>query len=140
MIQVLLSQPKHWETVKLVMTHFDHLETFVEIQSHLKMEEERLKTFSSSSVAVVAEGNLPRGNKNNWGRQYKKMPHSYQKSRSKTSIGKKQKAKGNGEKNTTRVKRYNCGKKNHYAHDYFEPPKRHLSLLILLSYLFVPIH
>jgi len=35
------------------------MKAFVEIQSHLEMEEERLKTFGSFSVALVAQGNRP---------------------------------------------------------------------------------
>jgi len=55
-IRALPSQTEQWEHVKLVMTHSKHMKTFVEIQSHLEMEEEHLKTFSSSN-ALVAKGN-----------------------------------------------------------------------------------
>jgi len=52
------------------MNHSEQLKTFPEIQNHLEMEEERLKTFSSSN-ALVAKGNCPRSNMNR-GRVYKK--------------------------------------------------------------------
>jgi len=74
------------------------------------MEEERLKTFSSSNAALVAKGNHPRSNKNR-GRLYKKAPRPDQKNGPKSEATKKQKAKGNGEKNIARVKCYNCGEK-----------------------------
>ena len=41
----------------------------------------------------------------------------------KARIAKKQKAKGNDEKNIVLVKRYNCGKKGHYFRDCPEPQK-----------------
>jgi len=58
-IQALLNQPEHRKNVKLIMTHSKHMKTFAEIQSHLKMEEELLKTFSSSNATLVAKGNYP---------------------------------------------------------------------------------
>jgi len=63
-IRVLLSQLEHWKSIKLVMTHSEHMKTFIKTQSHLRMEEECLKTFSSSNAALVAKGNHPRSNKN----------------------------------------------------------------------------
>jgi len=45
------------KNVKLIMNHFEHMKTFAEIQSHLEMEEGRLKTFSSSNTALFAKGN-----------------------------------------------------------------------------------
>jgi len=79
--------------------------------------------FSSSNVALIAKGNRYRGNKSNRGRQYKKAPRSYQRSKPKAGIAKKQKAKGNGEKDMTQVKCYNCGKKGHLARDCLKHPK-----------------
>jgi len=95
-IRVLPTQPEHWKNVKLIMTHSEHMKTFVEIQSHFEMGEERLKTFSSSNAALVAKGNHPQSNKNR-GRLYKKAPHPYQNNGPKSGATKK--AKGNGEKN-----------------------------------------
>ena len=40
-IRALPSQPEHWKHVKLVMTYSEHMKTFAENQSHLKMEDER---------------------------------------------------------------------------------------------------
>ena len=40
-IRALSDEPQHWEQVKTVLTHSDHLKTFGQIQSHLEMEEER---------------------------------------------------------------------------------------------------
>jgi len=75
-IQALLSQPEHWKHVKLVMTHSEHMKTFAAIQSHLEMEEECLKMFSSSNAALVTEGNRSRSSKNQ-GRLYKKAHRPY---------------------------------------------------------------
>ena len=47
------------------------------------MEEERLKTFSFSHVALVAKGNHPLSNKNR-GRVYKKVPRPSQKNGAKS--------------------------------------------------------
>jgi len=58
-IQALPSQLEHCKHAKLVMTHSEHMKIFAKIQSHLKMEEERLKTFSSSNAALLAKGNRP---------------------------------------------------------------------------------
>ena len=44
------------------MIHSEHTKTIVEIQRHLKMKEKHLKTFSASSVTLVAKGNHPKGN------------------------------------------------------------------------------
>jgi len=54
--------------VKVVLTQADHLKTFAEIQIHFKMEEERIKMFSTPNLALVAKGNRLRGNKNNRGK------------------------------------------------------------------------
>jgi len=58
-IQALPNQPEHWKKVKIIMTHSEHMKTFTEIQSHLQMKEERLKTFSCSNAALVAQGHHP---------------------------------------------------------------------------------
>jgi len=101
--------------VKLVLTHSEHLKIFIEIQSHLEIESERLKMLDAPNMALVAKRNRPRGNKNNRGKQFKKGSHPRQKGRLRAGIAKKQKAKGNGEKNIVRVKCYNSDKKDHYA-------------------------
>ena len=77
-IWALPSQPKQWKNVNLVMNHSKHMNTFAKIQSHLEIEEERLKTLSSSNAALVAKGNRPQSNKNR-ARLYKKAPRPYQK-------------------------------------------------------------
>jgi len=41
-IRALPDKLEHWNHVKVVLTHADHLKTFVEIQSHLEMEEEHI--------------------------------------------------------------------------------------------------
>jgi len=41
------------------MTHSKLIKTFAEIQSHVEMEEERLKTFSSSNVVSLLKGIEP---------------------------------------------------------------------------------
>ena len=74
-IRALLDEPPHWEQVKMVLTHSDHLKAFGQIQSHLKMEEERLKMFGTPNVALVAKGNRPKSNKNTRGRQFKRGSH-----------------------------------------------------------------
>jgi len=68
------------------------------------MEEEFLKTFRSSNVALVAKGNRPKINKNNRGRQYKRVSRLPQKGKPKVLKA-----------SIARVKCYNCGKKGHYA-------------------------
>jgi len=82
-IRAIPDEPEHWGNVKLILTHSEHLKTFTEIQSHLEMDEERLKMFGTASVALVAKGNRPRGNKNNRGRQAKKGSRPPQKGRPK---------------------------------------------------------
>jgi len=89
-IQALLDEPRHWEQVKTVLTHSDHLKTFGQIQSHLEMEEEHLKIFGTSNVALVAKGNRPKGNKNTKGRQFKRGCRPPQKGRLKAGVAKKQ--------------------------------------------------
>ena len=64
---VIPDGPEHWNNVKLVLTHFNHLKTFVEIQSYLKMEEKCLKMFSAPNMALIVKGNRPKGNKNSRG-------------------------------------------------------------------------
>ena len=85
------------------------------------MQEKHSKTFGTPNVALVAKGNRLRGNKNNRGKQFKKGSRPPQKDRPKAGIAKKQKAKGNGEKNIAQVKCYNYGKKCHYTRDCPEP-------------------
>ena len=53
------------------------------------MEEESLKTFSSSNVALVAKGNRPKGNKNNQVGNIKKCLALFKKARPKIGIAKK---------------------------------------------------
>ena len=55
-IRALPDEPPHQEQVQTVLTHSDHLKTFGQIQSHLEMEEERLKMFGTPNVALVAKG------------------------------------------------------------------------------------
>ena len=83
-IRVLPVESQHWK----------HIKTFVEVQSHIEMEEEHLKMLGTSTVAFVAKGNRPKGNKNNRGRQAKKGFHRPRNGRPKVRIAKKQKAKG----------------------------------------------
>jgi len=97
-IRALPDKPEHWIHVKMVLTHVAHLKTFAEIQSHLQIEEERMKMFSPPSVALVAKGNRPKGNKSSRGIQAIKGSCPPQKDRPKAGIVKKQKAKGKGEK------------------------------------------
>ena len=74
----------------IVLTSSEHLKTFTDIQSHLEIEEERLKMFGTPNVTLVAKQNRPRGNKNSRGRQIKKGSHPPQKGRPKAGIAKKQ--------------------------------------------------
>jgi len=67
-IRAVQDKREHWNHVKTVLTHADHLKTFAEIQSHLEMEEERMKIFGPPNVALVAKGNMPKGNRNSRGR------------------------------------------------------------------------
>ena len=68
MIRALLDKLDHWNHVKTVLTHADHLRTFAKIQSHLELEEERIKIFGPPNVSLVAKGNRPKGNKSSRGR------------------------------------------------------------------------
>jgi len=122
-IRVFLKESQHWSYVKTVLMHFEHIKIFVEVQSHIEMEEECLKMLGTSHVAFVAKGNRPKGNKNNRGRQAKTGHRRTQNGKPKARIAKKQKAKGNGGINIAHVKFYNCGKKGHYARDCPEPKK-----------------
>jgi len=74
-------------------------------------------------VALVAKGNKPKGKRPFRGKQAKKGQCAPQNSQREKGIAKKQKAKGNEDKNIARVKCYNYGKKEHYARDYPEPSK-----------------
>ena len=78
--------------------------------------------FGPLNMALVAQGNRPRGNKSSQGTQAMKGSHPPQKGRPKHGIAKKQKAKGNGEKYNACEVLY-CGKKGHYARDCPEPQK-----------------
>lgn len=71
-IRALPDEPPQWEQVRTVLTHSDHLKTFGQIQSHLEMEEERLKMFGTPNVALVFKGIRPKSNKNTRGRQFKR--------------------------------------------------------------------
>ena len=74
-------------------------------------------------MALVAKGGMSKGKRPFRGKQAKKGQHTPQNSWPGKGIGKKQKAKGNGDKSIARVKFYNCGRKGHYARDYPEPSK-----------------
>ena len=80
------------------------------------MEQVRLKPFPSSCVALVTKGSGS-----------KRGPCPPQKSPSKGVIAKRQMAKGNRQKNMTRVKCYGNEKKGHYSQDYPEPSNVYLS-------------
>lgn len=64
-IKALPIESQHWNHVKTILTYSDNIKTFAEVQSHIEMEEERLKMLGTSHVAFVAKGNRPKGNKNN---------------------------------------------------------------------------
>jgi len=120
-IRALPDKTEHWNHMKTVLTHGDHLKTFAKIQSHLEMGEERMKMFGPPYVALVAKGNMPKGNKSSRGRHVMKGSRPPQKDWPKPRIAKNQEAKDNEEKNIVHVKCYNCGKKGHYARDCPEP-------------------
>ena len=42
-IRALPVESQHWNHVKTVLTHSEHIKTFAEVQSHIEMEEECLK-------------------------------------------------------------------------------------------------
>ena len=66
--------------------HSEYLRTFAEIQIHLEMEEERLKTLDSFNVAFVAKETRSKGNKNNQGRHYKRFSYPPQKGKPKGGV------------------------------------------------------
>jgi len=78
------------------------------------MEGERQRSLAPPSVALVAKGRKPKGKRPFRGKQVKKGQNAPQNSRFGKGIAKKQKAKGNGDKNIACVKCYNCIKKRHY--------------------------
>ena len=53
MIRALPNVSEHLNHVKLILTHSEHLKTIAEIQSHLEMEEERLKMFGTPYMALL---------------------------------------------------------------------------------------
>lgn len=107
----------------MCMAHSEHINTFEAIFKHFEMEEEHLKVYAPSSMAFVAKGLGPKGRKPYRGKKPKKGPHPPHNSRSNAGTAKKHKSKGNGAKDMARVKRYNSGKKGHFARDCPEPAK-----------------
>ena len=67
LIWALPIESQDWNHIKTVLTDSEHIKTIVVVQSHIEMEEERLKMLGTSHVALVAKGNRPKGNKNNRG-------------------------------------------------------------------------
>jgi len=65
-IQVLSVESQHWNHVKTVLTHFEHIKTFSEVQSLIEMQEECLKMLGTTHVALVAK-ELDSSNKNTRG-------------------------------------------------------------------------
>ena len=60
MIQTILDID-HCQSFKLIMTHNENIKTFEVVSKHLEMEHERLKSFPSSNVELVAKGSGPKG-------------------------------------------------------------------------------
>jgi len=59
-IQALL-KTKLWENVSQVMAHNENIKTFDAISKHLEMEDERQKSLTPPSVALVAKGGKSKG-------------------------------------------------------------------------------
>jgi len=111
-----------WWNFLQVMAHNENIKTFDAISKHLQMEDEH-KSLALPNVALVAKGSKPKGKRPFRGKQAKKGQRSLQNSRPRKGITKKQKAKGNRDKNIARVKSYSCGRKGHYAQACLEPSK-----------------
>ena len=93
------------------------------LSKHVKLEDEHQKSLAPPSLALVAKGSKLKGNRPFRGIRAKKGQYAPQNSQPEKGIAKKQKAKGNGDKNIARVKCYNCGRKGHYARDCPKPSK-----------------
>ena len=89
-IRAFSDKPKHWNHVKMVLTHTEHLKTFAKIQNRLEA--------LPPCVALVAKGNRPKGNKCSRARHAMQGSHLLKKGRLKAGIAKKQKTKGNVKK------------------------------------------
>ena len=110
-----------WQNFSQVMVHNENIKTFDAILKHLKMEDERKKSLAPLNMALISKES--KGKRPFHGKQAKKGPCTPQNSRPRKGTAKKQKAKGNGDKNISSVNCYNCGRKGHYAWDCPEPSK-----------------
>ena len=58
----------------MFVTHSEHIKTFEAISKHLEMEEECLKLYAPPSVAFVAKGSGPKGEKPYHGKKPRRAP------------------------------------------------------------------